>query len=63
MEDNLNGEMMFVCAMKIEEQRWLALDAQQRQNMAQQARATFAQRFTVEAMASSLLATLKRFSI
>lgn len=42
-------------------QRWLAMDAQERQKMALQAKATFDQRFTVEAMAESLLATLKRF--
>jgi glycosyltransferase involved in cell wall biosynthesis len=41
-------------------QRWLALDVQQRQNMAQQAKATFAQRYTVEAMAQSLLEVLTR---
>lgn len=38
-------------------QRWLAMDAQARQHMALQAKATFAQRFTVDAMAKSLLAT------
>jgi glycosyltransferase involved in cell wall biosynthesis len=40
-------------------QRWLALDAQERQNMAQQAKATFAQRYTVEAMAQSLLEAIQ----
>lgn len=41
---------------------WLALDEVGRQKMAQQARATFEQRFTVDAMASSLIATLNKFS-
>ena len=41
-------------------QRWLALDVAARQKMAQQARLTFAQRFTVEAMAQSLLTTVTK---
>jgi glycosyltransferase involved in cell wall biosynthesis len=41
-------------------QSWLALDAQARQLMTKQAKATFAHRFTVEAMAQSLLQTIKR---
>jgi glycosyltransferase involved in cell wall biosynthesis len=41
-------------------QRWLAMDAQERQNMAQQARLTFEQRYTVEAMAKSLIIVLNR---
>ena len=40
---------------------WLAMDTQERQKMARQAKATFDQRFTVEAMAQSLLVTLRRF--
>jgi glycosyltransferase involved in cell wall biosynthesis len=41
-------------------QRWLAMGTQERQKMARQAKASFDQRFTVEAMAQSLLATVRR---
>lgn len=41
-------------------QRWLTLNAQERQAMAHQARLTFAHRFTVEAMAKSILATIEK---
>jgi len=40
---------------------WLALDADGRQKMAKQAKVSFDQRFTVDAMANSLLATIKRY--
>ncbi len=40
-------------------QRWLAMDAPARQKIALQAKASFTQRFTVEAMAESLLATIQ----
>ena len=40
-------------------QRWLRLNADQRARMALQARATFGQRFTVQAMADSLLQVLQ----
>ena len=40
-------------------QTWLAMNSQERQKMALQARSTFAHRFTVEAMAESLLKTIK----
>jgi glycosyltransferase involved in cell wall biosynthesis len=40
-------------------QGWLAMDAQARKKMAHQAKTTFMQRFTVEAMADSLLAAFK----
>ncbi|MGZ3240166.1 MAG: glycosyltransferase [Burkholderiaceae bacterium] len=40
---------------------WLALDATGRQCMADQARATFKCRYTVEAMAESLLAMIERY--
>jgi glycosyltransferase involved in cell wall biosynthesis len=41
-------------------QQWLNMDEQSRQKMAQQAKATFDNRFTVDAMAQSLLTTIKR---
>jgi glycosyltransferase involved in cell wall biosynthesis len=40
-------------------QSWLAMDTAAHQRMAQQAKATFMQRFTVEAMADSLLVAIK----
>ena len=41
--------------------QWLAMTANGRHKMAKQAKATFEQRFTVDAMAKSLLATLEKF--
>ncbi len=41
---------------------WLTLDDQARSKMAAQARVTFERRFTVDAMASSLLATFNKFA-
>lgn len=41
--------------------RWLALDAGGRQRMAEQAMVTFKNRYTVEAMADSLLQQIERF--
>ena len=40
---------------------WLALDAEGRQKMAKQAKVSFDQRFTVDAMANSLIAIVKRY--
>jgi glycosyltransferase involved in cell wall biosynthesis len=40
-------------------QGWLAMDSAARQKMAQQAKASFMRRFTVEAMADSLLAAIQ----
>jgi glycosyltransferase involved in cell wall biosynthesis len=40
-------------------QSWLAMDTAAHQRMAQQAKETFMQRFTVEAMADSLLVAIK----
>jgi glycosyltransferase involved in cell wall biosynthesis len=42
--------------------KWLATDAINRKKMAQQAKVTFEQRFTVEAMSKSLLETIKKYS-
>jgi glycosyltransferase involved in cell wall biosynthesis len=42
--------------------RWLALDAGARHTMALQAKKSFGLRFTVDAMANSLVATCERFS-
>ena len=42
--------------------QWLALDANSRLKMSQQAKLTFEQRFTVDAMAQSLIATVKQYS-
>lgn len=42
--------------------QWLALAAADRIKMAQQAKATFEQRFTVDAMATSLIDTIDKFS-
>ena len=41
--------------------QWLALDVEGRRKMAQQARATFERRFTVDVMANSLMDTMKIF--
>ncbi len=41
---------------------WMAMDAGNRQQMADQARITFEQRYTVDAMANSLIATIERYS-
>ena len=43
--------------------QWLAMTANGRHKMAKQAKVTFEQRFTVDAMAKSLLTTLEKFSI
>jgi len=43
-------------------QQWLAKSANGRHKMAQQAKVTFEQRFTVDAMAKSLIATVGKFS-
>jgi glycosyltransferase involved in cell wall biosynthesis len=43
-------------------QSWLAMDEEGRLKMAQQAKVTFEQRFTVDAMARSLLETIERYS-
>jgi len=40
--------------------RWLSFDGAERRKMAQHARVTFAQRFTVDAMANSLIETIER---
>jgi glycosyltransferase involved in cell wall biosynthesis len=40
--------------------QWLAMDASNRQKMARQAKQTFEQRFTVEAMASSLIEVIEK---
>jgi glycosyltransferase involved in cell wall biosynthesis len=42
--------------------QWLAMTANGRHKMAIQAKATFEQRFTVDAMAQSLIATVEKFS-
>lgn len=42
--------------------QWLALDADGRQEMAKQAKVSFDQRFTVDAMVKSLLATIQKYS-
>lgn len=42
--------------------RWLALDAEARRKMAQQARVTFERRFTVDSMAKSLIEAFSKFS-
>ncbi len=42
--------------------QWLSMTANGRHKMAKQAKATFEQRFTVDAMAKSLLTTLEKFS-
>lgn len=42
--------------------RWMTLDNQARSKMAAQAKVTFERRFTVDAMASSLLATFNKFA-
>jgi glycosyltransferase involved in cell wall biosynthesis len=41
--------------------QWLALDKDARKNMAEQAKISFEQRFTVDAMANSLIETIKRY--
>ena len=41
--------------------QWLALDAEDRQKMAEQAKVSFEQRFTVDAMARSLIETIERY--
>ena len=43
-------------------QQWLAMSANARHKMAQQAKVTFEKRFTVNAMASSLLSVIAKFS-
>jgi glycosyltransferase involved in cell wall biosynthesis len=42
-------------------QQWLAMSVEGRHKMAQQAKATFEKRFTVDAMAKSLIATIEKF--
>ena len=42
--------------------QWLAMTANGRHKMAKQAKVTFEQRFTVDAMAKSLMATIEKFS-
>ena len=42
--------------------QWLALDEDARQKMAEQAKVSFEQRFTVDAMANSLIATIQKYS-
>lgn len=44
-------------------QSWLALDEGVRKKMAQQARITFAQRYTVDAMAKSLIESIERYAV
>lgn len=41
--------------------QWLTLDAEGRQKMAEQAKASFEQRFTVDTMAKSLIETIERY--
>lgn len=43
-------------------QSWLSMDVHARQTMAGQARATFMQRFTIQAMAESMIQILKKFT-
>ena len=42
--------------------QWLAMTANGRHKISQQAKLTFEQRFTVDAMAQSLIATVEKYS-